>query len=185
MCFYEMTSQYKKEYKKHKSDSLETNEFSESHPGYAYSCLKKLKIQTITKISLPGNKLCPIEELELHKIKSTEQSHDKREMYAKMALLMFYPFRTLNNIKLNGSYWNLFNKERLCHFQQKKTKFWTKGFDILQNIEDRSNIQKNLQRARDPITMTTMNKQPNETNKKNHTNMEQLADILDIGRQLR
>ena len=75
----------------------------------------------------------------------------------------------------------------LCHIQKKYNKFWTKGFEILQNIEDRSNIQKNLKRARDPITMTTLNKQPNETNKgkTNHTNMEQVADILDMGRQLR
>ncbi len=58
---------------------------------------------------------------------------------------------------------------------------------ILQNMEDRSNIQKNLKRARYPISMATINKQPNETNKKktNNTNKEQVADILDMGRQLR
>ena len=36
-------------------------------------------------------------------------------------------------------------------------------------MEDRSNIQKNLKRARDPISMATINKQPNETNKKRPT----------------
>jgi hypothetical protein len=50
-------------------------------------------------MSLPRDKLCPIEELELHKIKSTEQSRDKREKYAKMALLMFYPYQTLNDLQ--------------------------------------------------------------------------------------
>ena len=108
MCFYQMTSQYKKEYKKPKTDSIDTDEFSESHPGYAFSRLRKLNIPIIPKISLPRDKLCSIEELELHEINSTEQSCDKREMYAKMALLMFYPFGTLNDLKLCGNYWKLF-----------------------------------------------------------------------------
>ena len=57
---------------------------------------------------------------------------------------------------------------------------------ILQNMEDRSNIQENFKRARDLISMATINKQSNETNKKNNeTNKEQVADILDMGRQLR
>ena len=188
MCFYQMTSEYEKEYKKHKTDSIiNTYIFSESHPGYAYSRLKKLKIPTIPKISLPREKLCPIQELELHEIESTEQSCDKREMYAKIALIMFYPFRALTDLKLNESYWRLFDQQRLRHYQKKATKFWSIGFEILQNIEDRSNIQKNLHRARDPITMTTINKQPIETNKRrtNHTNMEQLADILEMGNQKR
>jgi len=54
-------------------------------------------------------------------------------------------------------------------------------------MEDRSNIQKNFKRARDPISMATINKQPNETIKKknNDTNKEQVLDILEMGRQLR
>ena len=187
ICFYQMTSLYKKEYKKPKTNSLDTYEFNESHPGHAFSRLLKLKITTIPRISLPPDKLCPIEELELNEIESTVQSHDKREMYAKMALVMFYPFRTLNDLKLHDSYWKLFNKQRLCHNQKKNTKFWAKGFDILQNIEDRLNIQKNLKRARDPITITTINIQPTETikSKNNYTNMTQIADILDMEKQLR
>ena len=58
---------------------------------------------------------------------------------------------------------------------------------ILQNMEDRSNIQENFKRARDLISMATINKQPNEINNKktNDTNKEQVADILDMGRRLR
>jgi hypothetical protein len=33
-----------------------------------------------------------MEELELQHDNLTEKTHDTREMYAKMALLMFYPF---------------------------------------------------------------------------------------------
>ncbi len=38
----------------------------ESHPGYKFSHLTELKHPTIPKISLPRDKLCPIEELDLH-----------------------------------------------------------------------------------------------------------------------
>jgi hypothetical protein len=31
--------------------------------------------------------------------------------YAKIALLIFYPFRKLEDIQLDGSYWNLFHRE--------------------------------------------------------------------------
>ena len=82
ICFYQMTSQYKKEYKKHKTDSIDTYKFRDNYPGYAFSRLRMSKIPTIPKISLPRHKLCPMEELELHNIESTEQSHYKREMYA-------------------------------------------------------------------------------------------------------
>ncbi len=104
ICFYDMTSQYKKIYKNYKPKSIQTYEFSDSHPGYEFSHLSKLKYSTIPRIALPQNKLCCLEELELQHTNSTETSHDKQEMYAKMALLMFYPYRKLNNLTDDGSY---------------------------------------------------------------------------------
>ena len=104
ICFYQMTSQYKKEYKKHKTDSIKNIWILWQSSRICIQLLRKSKIPTIPKISLPRDKLCPIEELELHKIKSTEQSCDKREMYAKMALLMFYPYRTLKDLQIKKSY---------------------------------------------------------------------------------
>jgi len=73
ICFYQMTSQYKKEYKKHKTDSIDTYKICDNYPGYAFSRLRMSKIPTIPKISLPRHKLCPMEELELHNIESTEK----------------------------------------------------------------------------------------------------------------
>jgi hypothetical protein len=67
-------------------------------------------------------------------------------MYAKMALLMFYPYRTLKDLQIKKIYWNLFNKQRQLNIKKKQNKFWNQGFEILQNIEDRSNIQKNLKK---------------------------------------
>ncbi len=79
----------------------------------------------------------------------------KREMYAKTALLMFYPFRQSNDLKYNGSYWRLFHNELEKHINKEDTVFWKKGFQILQNIQDRSTLEKHVKRARDPISITT------------------------------
>jgi hypothetical protein len=93
-----------------KVKGAEKYKFRESHPGYNFSYLTKLKHPTIPRISLPLGKLCSLEELELQKDKPTEESCDKREMYAKMAFLMFYPLRQLNELTCAGSYRKSFTK---------------------------------------------------------------------------
>jgi hypothetical protein len=67
--------------------------------------IMKLKHPTIPRIALPKEKLSPLKDLQLNTTKPTEESFDKREIYAKMALLMFYPFRCLNDLTIEGSYW--------------------------------------------------------------------------------
>ncbi len=52
-------------------------------------------IPTLPKISLPRDKLCPIEELDLHSTNTDEVTIEKREMYAKMALIMFFALNIL------------------------------------------------------------------------------------------
>ena len=108
-------------------------------------------------------------------------------MYAKMALLMFYPFRQLKDLEVDGSYWRQFHKQLQCHLKQKHTKFWENGFEILQNIEDRATLQKHVTRARDPITMVTINTKPDEATKKTKQipDVDQVADILEMGDQSR
>ena len=59
---------------------------------------------TIPIISLPQGKLCLLEELELQQDKPTEQSHDKREMYAKMALFDVLFFLTIEQTDM---WWKL------------------------------------------------------------------------------
>ena len=186
ICYYDMTSRYKKNYKSHRPTSVDTYEFSESHPGFKFSHLSKIKHSTIPRIALPPNKLCSMEELELQHDNSTEKTHDAREMYAKMALLMFYPFRQLKDLKVDGSYWRQFHKQLQCQLKQKHTKFWENGFELLQNIEDRATLQKHVTRARDPITMVTINTKPDEaTKKKQIHDVDQVADILEMGDQSR
>ena len=66
--------------------------FNQTHPGYKFSYLTELKQTTIPRIALPKDKLCALNELELNAKNPTEDSIGKREVYAKMALMMFYPF---------------------------------------------------------------------------------------------
>jgi hypothetical protein len=58
-----------------------------------------LKQPTIPRIALSKDKLCALNELQFLNAKNpTEDSIDKREMYAKMALLTFYPFHQLTDL---------------------------------------------------------------------------------------
>jgi hypothetical protein len=84
-------------------------------------------------------------------------------MYAKMALLMVYPYRKLNDLTDDGSYLKKNHKELQCHLLKRYTKFWEKGFEILQNIEDRATLQKHVKHARDPISQNARQIRPTKT----------------------
>jgi hypothetical protein len=97
MCSYAMSKRYKIFFRPTKTSinytpnkesvikvkGAKKYKFRESHPGYNFSYLTKLKHPTIPGISLPSGKLCSLEELKLQKDKPTEESCDKRKMYAK------------------------------------------------------------------------------------------------------
>lgn len=179
MCAYEMAMKYEKKYMSFqqmgKLDIPEVAEddydfspvfraqfksesplaFKESHPGFKFSYLWESKHIRIPKISLPKNRLCDIEALKIGENEVDDQTTQCREDYAKFALIMFYPYREIRNIKLHDSYWKLFMKEYHEHKHGRPTKFWKKGFEILQNIQDRLTLEKELKRARDPITIQT------------------------------
>lgn len=131
--------------------------FKNSHPGYKFSHLIELEHEAIPKISLPEGKLCSVEDLRLgiNIDNEEDQVYKSREDYAKMALLMFYPFRTLSDLTLDNSYWKKFEYELSLHNTNQTTTFWPKGFDILQNMQDRRTMEKELKRARDPVSLET------------------------------
>jgi hypothetical protein len=137
---------------------------------------------------LPKGKLCPLNELDLKCTNPPQRVVGKREMYAKIALLMFYSFQQLNDLKYNGSYWKMFNNELEKHINKEDTVFWKKGFEILQNIRDRSTLEKPLKLARDPISITTKNKKQNKTNSKqtkSPVGSSNVIDILDMNKQFK
>ncbi len=101
---------------------------------------------------------------------------------------MFYPFRELSDLTcIGGSYWKRFIQELTSHHNKEDTKFWKKGFEILQNIQDRLTLQKHLKCPRDPIFMTTVNEKPNEEKKKTSQslNKNKVTDILQVGSQFK
>ena len=79
-----------------------------------------------------------------------------------MALLTFHPFRQLTDLTFKESYWKKFHQELTKHNKNENTIFWKKGFKILQNIQDRDTLQKHERRARDQISIVTVNKKPDE-----------------------
>jgi hypothetical protein len=121
MFFFELTRHYKNVFKPLQRDSEDNVQFSDTHSGHKFSHSKKSKHPTIPRIALPKGKLCPIKDLQLNINKPTEESLDKQEMYAKMALLMFYHFQCLDGLKVNGSYWEKFTQELHCHLDNKST----------------------------------------------------------------
>ena len=129
--------------------------FLDGHPGKEFSHLAELDLEEIPKISLPEGKLCDVALLKVLESDVDETVHELRENYAKMALLMFYPFRTLKDLRSNGSYWTTFWNELSLHREGKECSFWPKGFEILQNIQDRLTVEKHMKRAKDPVLLTT------------------------------
>ncbi len=104
MSFYEMTRCYKKVFKPIQRDRKEAYKFSETHPGHELSHLIKSTHKTVPRIALPTETVCPLKDLQVNTTKPTEESLEKCETYAKMALLMFYPFRFLADLTIEGSY---------------------------------------------------------------------------------
>ncbi len=101
---------------------------------------------------------------------------------------MFYPFQQLNDLKYNGSYWKLFHNELERHNNNEETVFWKKGFKILRNIQDRSTLEKQVKRARDPISITTKDEKPSETNSiqtNSPVGNSNVVDILNMKKQFK
>lgn len=205
MCSYKMCMYYKKIYKSKKEISCDDNDddydndiqdydraigqgyktkkynFSDSHPGNKFSHLAELKKCVIPKAYIPENSLCRIKELKLEKSDVDKETYHLRERYAKMALLMFYPHRCLNDLKVNDSYWEMFAKQLTCHRESRPTNFWKKGFEILQNIENRQAMDDGSERATDRITNETECKEPDTNTKHSYQNREEgQSDLNDI-----
>ncbi len=102
----------------------------------------------------------------------------------KMTLIMFYPFRELSDLTCIGeSYWKTFQQELTSQHKKEFMKFWKKGFEILQTIQDRLTLQKNLKRPRGPIFMTTVNEKHNKEKKtkSQSPDVNKVMDILQVG----
>ena len=94
---------------------------------------------------------------------------------------MFYPLRKLEDIKIDGSYWNLFQKELFLFKRKENTTMWKKGFEILQNIENRRLLHRDTPKQHDYITKFTVNKlNTDHKPKKKNSTLEDDKVISDI-----
>jgi hypothetical protein len=74
----------------------------------------------------------------------------------------------------------MFLNELEKHINKDDMVFWKKGFEILQNIQDRSTLEKHVKRAQDPMSITTKNKKPFETNSKQTKSPVRSINVIDI-----
>jgi hypothetical protein len=119
----------------------------------------------IPKVFYTKEKLCSIDELQIGHQSNNDHISRLRENYARIALILFYPFRCMDDIKLNGSHWALFERELTLKKSGQPTTFWDYGFEILQNIQDRIALQHCDKRAVDQLTKNTVLQDPIEVEK--------------------
>ena len=151
-------------------DQNERKAFRPGHPGKKYLYLEKRGRYAIPRISAGRGKLCNLREL---KWTDPFGVYDpivtkKREDYAKYALILFKPFTELDELKCDGSFWKKFCDELDAHKEKQVSEgqFWGRGFQILQNMQDRETASTSSGRARDPVVKGTTCNVPNGERKK-------------------
>ena len=169
-CAYYMTMWYKKTTKSEKQIKRSLNspnnqpqnrsefDFLNGHTGRNFTKLRKLPSSVIPVMFYDKDRLAELKRLDMSSNIIHEATHQIREEYAKIALLMFYPFRTIEDIQLEGSHWKLFERELDLFNNGENTTMWTKGFEILQNIEDRKAMQQDVEKRKDEVTRSTKNR---------------------------
>ena len=133
-------------------------EFVEGHSGRHFTKLLKLSLSVIPIMFYDKDRLSEIRLLDLTSNHIHEETKRIREEYAKIALLMFYPFRTIEDIQLDGSHWKLFQRELDLYQNGRNTTMWAKGFEILHNIEDRKAMQQDVEKRKDEVTRESKNR---------------------------
>ena len=136
--------------------------------------------------------LCDMADLALDKDSPSESVLNNWENYAKQALMMFYPHRTTDDLRLNGSFWSKFvqvggltpyepngNLRDNNNLRESKH-LWEKGKDILHNIQARKTMEHDMSRPPDPIQLQTTKSK--STGERANTNIDKdyMEDKYDI-----
>eukprot|EP00956_Cyclotella_meneghiniana_P032179 scaffold87347_cov52-Cyclotella_meneghiniana.AAC.2 len=141
-------------------NSTDDSDFTDGHEARMFTKMVKRTEWVVPMMFYDGESLCNMNYLQLGHSDVDPIAQEFREEYAKIALMMFYPFRNKNDLLLNNSHWDLFKRELNKHNNNKTTLFWPKGFEILQNIENRRNLQHNIEKREDAVTRNTRNRLP-------------------------
>ena len=113
LCLYEYTMWYNKEYKSFKqlndkSTTIKSYKFAEGHQGRKYCHLTRRAHPVIPIINFATD-LCDIKSLDVLDDSPTDTGTlQRRERYAKTAMMLFYPFRRTEDLVENDSYWQKF-----------------------------------------------------------------------------
>lgn len=141
-------------------NSTDDSDFTDGHEARMFTKMVKRTEWVVPMMFYDGDSLCNMNYLQLGHSDVDPIAQEFREEYAKIASMMFYPFLNKNDLLLNNSHWNLFERELNRHNNNETTLFWPKGFEILQNIESRRNLQHNIEKREDAVTRNTRNRLP-------------------------
>ena len=97
------------------------------HPSHKYMVMSEQKnifIPCINSLNLLPN----VEDLRIDNIITEMDTTRTREEYAKIILLLFYPYRVQDDLLLNESYWDRYNVALSEH------KISPHGLQVIQNI---------------------------------------------------
>jgi hypothetical protein len=178
MSLYEFTMYWEKSLGAHDCSDKD-HSFLPDHPGRFFASCTPREQMVIPRVSYIKNSLCMIADLDLNNNNPTGNIEHVREVYAKTALLKFYPYRRQSDLMINGSYWCRFEAELNKKRRGMRTRFWDKGFDILQNINDRLTMQKHGKRPTDEIDRLSKARTEFETGSKKRKRASD-DDLLDL-----
>ena len=148
-------------------------------------------------MSIPEGFICQIKDLDVGSNEVDVEVEKDRERYAKTALMMFHPFRCLEDLQLNGSYWETFDfcrtrqftatdvgssgdSQKVANSDPRVTSFWKKGFEILQNIDDQMTVSQSNVQTVDRLTSRTECKEEEGEKDTNKKEFEEESNIQDI-----
>ena len=121
-----------------------------------------------------------MENLEIGQNVSSKHTIASRENYARTALILFHPYRKLQNLLISDEFWEKFYTELQHKKEGKIKKFWDSGFKILQNIQDRISLEQSKERASDFITKQTLLSPDFPSTRRTHLKKNNLPDITDL-----
>ena len=156
---YDMMMHYElKKLNKKKIDSGSKNVESKTtfnlvkeHPSHKYMEMSRRKhiiIPSINSINLLPN--VALLDLQSGRTNNLFLTKNTRENYAKIILLLFYPYRMQEDLRHEGSYWKRY---KLALSENKISK---KSLQVIQNIQDCQHNCSKLKTATDDLEKTTV-----------------------------
>jgi len=124
--------------------------FKRGHPGFQYSCLVKRDRECIPKLYY-SSKFPDIASLQMYPLGHTamdESCNQVREAYAKKAMLMFFPFRSKQELYgKHNRLWESFIEQKQMLLsgvlgEANSASLYTNSIQILQNIQDLLNVKR-------------------------------------------